>query len=61
MPSVPHIQSGRSVVMGRSWALNPGALPPRVEATRSAPRISRGRRARLLRIPKAPSEAQTFW
>ena len=47
--------------MGRSWALNPGALPPRVEATRSAPRISRGRRARLLRIPKAPSEAQTFW
>jgi hypothetical protein len=46
--SVPHISSGRSVMMVPSCALGPWALPIRVGASSPASRISRSTRALLV-------------
>ena len=58
--SVPHISSGRLVVMVPSCALGPWGLPTRVGARRSASRINRSTRALLVRCPWSRSRAQTL-
>ena len=58
--SVPHISSGRSMRIVRSWAAGPWACPTRVGASSPAARMRRRTRAFEVRTWRTRRRAQTF-
>ena len=58
--SVPHISSGRSVVIVPSWLRGPRRRPTRVGASSPASRISRSTRPLEVRTPDRRSRAQAL-